>query len=213
MKRRMSATERVRLEAIARPILARYAARLLESEHLRASAQSMTRVVTEALRRGCMVQVCPTNSGLELLSRMQRWLVDMEWVMRELDAAYGSLARHVVLFRLTRPQKTELASFERIAHDVTAICRQLGRKDDLLMPEAEALYRAALPRLVRLFQERAIGCALPEMPYEFKPRMDVHRQRRLIAIGQHLQRFARRRTRRSQRDPNRLHDVRHGARI
>lgn len=186
----MSAAEREALEAVARPMVAHYVERSLLLAGIRRSAQSMLQLVQDVLRRGCMVQVSPTD-GLRL-SPVQQWLVDLEWVFQQMDASLGRAARHVLVFRLSRTPKTELSSFGRIARDIT----EAGHA--LTLAEAEGIYRAALPLFVRTLKARGIGCdaTTERTPAPSRTWTDPSSQHRLIQIGLRLQQFAQRCARR-----------------
>lgn len=158
MKRRMSAAEREQLEAVARPVIAQYVKRSSGSALLRRTAQSSMPLIREIGLRGHAVHLAVAD--VVGMTPSQQWLLAMEWLLQRLDFEAGDSARHVLVFRLSRPQKTLAASFEQIAADITAGYVESGRSTRVSMEEAEALYRAALPRFVRLLRERNIGPSL-----------------------------------------------------
>jgi len=209
-----------------------YVTWVLQSGDRRPTAQSLMVLVREILRRGCMV-ISGTGRGGAALSESQEWLINVEWVWQCITRELGPLARHVVLLRLTRPQKTVQASFVRIAEEITDMARATwgGWRDDegqeleLSTAGAEALYRAALSRFAELIEQRklsvpprSVDVVAGAMATSCYPVTDVKAQRTLIASGLALQRFAVAVRRRQQRDllasrEGRRHDVSHGARV
>ena len=195
----MSASLRVALEAIARPIIALYLTRSGDASLIRRSAQSMTRIVTEMLQLGCTVHASPAESVR--LSPTQQWIFAVESILRQIDRETAMPAAAVLVLRLTRPLKTESSSFGRIAEDINVA---LGATVIITTEEAEGLYRAALQRFAELLNERNVGRDIATEPRcatsLSTPGLDPQEARSLIRIGQRLQRMAHQvRARRSHR--------------
>lgn len=217
MKRRMSAALRVALENVARPIAFQYVRLVADRSANRRSAQSMTQLVQEILRRGCAVKA-PPSDGLRL-GAAEQWVTNVEWILQRIDQELGQGAGYVLVLRLTRSPKTESSSFGRIADDVTKAYRDAGVAVAIGLEDAEGLYRSALQRFVELLQERGIGRELTQAAeVQVRQWTEPRSQHRLIAVGQQLQRFAQRCRRRQvarprRRASERLHDVSHGAHV
>jgi hypothetical protein len=192
MKRRMSFAERIALEEIARPVVSFFVERSLEMHHIRRTAQSMMRLVQEILQRGCAVRFSATDSLR--LSPSQQWVASVEWVLQQLARDMQSpAAPYVLVFRLSRSQKTESSSFGRIARDVNDMFERAGRGDveAITTEEAEAMYRTALVQFVEQLRARSIGRDVhqpPQMNGNLQP-LDPDVQRGLISVGRKLQRF------------------------
>lgn len=157
----MPAAERVALEAKARPIVSLFAVRSLDASATRRSAQAMTRVVIESLRRGCMPDASPAETvGLSLT---QQWLMKVESVLRQVGKELGVAAPYVLMLRLSRNSKKAEGCFPRITDDINAGFERSGRGCDVITwQEAEGLYRGALVRFVALLEERSIGRELSQ---------------------------------------------------
>ncbi len=164
---RMSAQERVRLEATARPIAKAYVKRGIEERDL-PTAQSIMLILRDVLLRGCFASN-GVSDGLRLSPR-QQWLVRVAWCLRSVgDQTIVAL----LLARLTRQQKTASASWETIAADIVKNCDGCRRAaaarvktgegvvrcaehDALTGDVAAAQYERALPAFVREIEARSI---------------------------------------------------------
>src|SRR5688500_9159741 len=99
LKRRMSAAERVALEAEARPIVSLYLERAARASHGRAP-QSIMRLVNDVLQRGVVTR--PSTTGGLRLSPEHQWLLAVEWIWQAIERELGPAARHVLILRLSR---------------------------------------------------------------------------------------------------------------
>lgn len=139
---RISKQERTLLEAEARPVARAYERRVVEESEGR-SAQSLMPLLREILQRGCFAGGSADGASLRLTAR-QQWIVDLTWLLQGI----GPVTAKLMLMRLTRPQKTELASWSRI-------CADLGLPFD--ERETDLLYKAALCKFVLGLRDRGLG--------------------------------------------------------
>jgi hypothetical protein len=141
-----------RREAIARPIAVLYRERTSEQYHVR-GAQSFMPLIAEILKRGCSAHIAPKSTMP--LTACQQWIVEVTWAM----AGIGFIESKILVERLTRGQKTEGASWGRIAHDVNdalpdVVIARFGRVLDA--DAAARLYYDALRTFVTALDERSI---------------------------------------------------------
>jgi hypothetical protein len=110
------------------------------------SAPSMTAIVIDVLRRGCMVTSSPESGSLHMNSR-QRWLVSVDWVLSEI----GHVDAAILLARLTRREKSIEASYATIGGEIRST---LGV--ELIEREMRVRFGKALARFLELLDARGI---------------------------------------------------------
>lgn len=156
------------------------------------TAPSIMPAVERLLRVGHLAGT--TTSNPLPLSPRQRWIVDVEAVLREL----GMLKAFVLLARLTRTNRSARA-FENMAHELRSITRRWwGEANEVVKTKAEVkqLFRVAVPAFMNLLEARGIGrsyygTAAPRVE-RIASGVDDEAVRRIEQIGEDIRKAMRR---------------------